>query len=195
MKPRLPFDRQKRLGTSILEMMILVTATGGMMFLTVRTLHLGTQVNASTVRSATHLRLAASLEERLRSDIQRATQISAPAADQLQLTLADQRLVLYRLAEPDVVERCLIPINATQSPNQTNRDQTNSDEVPRDKPEGNQPIANQRWRLSMRVQMQSQLMATPAGTLVKIRFSRPTDADDRSADLREIEVSEVANDR
>ncbi len=60
---------QLRRGASLVEMMLLIVTMGSLMILTLRTLHLGTQVNQMAIRTTTHLRLVESLEDRLRGTL------------------------------------------------------------------------------------------------------------------------------
>ncbi len=78
--------------------------------------------------------------------------------------------MLYKLTQPTLVERLTIASDT------------------------NKPVPDQRWLLAMKVDMQVRLQATGAGTLVKVRCWRQS-TDSQSAQLRGVEVSEVADDR
>lgn len=163
-------SRPVRSGTTLIEMMLLLSLTGGLMLMTVRVLTLATQVQEMGIHTTTHLRLASSLEDRLHSDIARAIEVEVTATNELRLTMPDSTGVLYALSEPNLMER-----------------QTVKREVG-----AASPAVGQRWQFEIPFEMRLDLKPAQSRTLVRVRLSRlPTDKPWRM--LREVEVVEVSH--
>lgn len=165
---RTTLANQRWIGSTLIEMVLLLSMTGGLMLFTVRVLNLATEVHETGIRTATHLRLADSLEDRLRSDIARAHSVELASANELRLVMTDSDSVLYHLSQPNVVERKTL-----------NRETSDG-----------KSVANQRWQFASQYQMIVAQSPVGQGELVRIQLRRlPAERPWRM--LREIEVIEV----
>lgn len=156
----------QRLGSTLIEMVLLLSVTGALMLLTVRVLHVATQVHESGIRTTTHLRLVTSLEDRLHSDIAQAREALSPATGQLYLVMHDASQVHYQLTKPNLVERSTTAVGSDK------------------------PLANQRWLFACDWEMNTELNAKDTRSLVRVRLNQSTPKT-TSGMLRGVEVSEV----
>ena len=154
----------QRLGTTLIEMVLFITVAGALMLLTVRVLHLATQVHESGIRTTTHLRLVTSLEDRLHSDIALAKEALSPAPGQLHLVMQDASQVHYQLTKPNLVERSKLAVGSDK------------------------PVANQRWLFACNWEMNTEVDAKGNRSIVRVRLNQSTPT---SGMLRSVEVSEV----
>lgn len=163
-------SRPVRSGTTLIETMLLLSLTGGLMLMTVRVLTLATQVQEMGIHTTTHLRLASSLEDRLHSDIARAIEVEATAANVLRLIMPDSTEVLYALSQPNLMERQSVKREVGAA----------------------SPAVGQRWQFEIPYELRLDLKPARSRTLVRVRLSRlPTDKPWRM--LREVEVVEVSH--
>ena len=156
--------KSQRIGTTLIEMVLFISIAGALMLLTVRVLHLATQVHESGIRTTTHLRLVTSLEDRLHSDIAQAREAVSPAPSQLHLVMHDASQVRYQLTKPNLVERSIVAAGSDK------------------------PSANQRWLFACDWEMNTEVNATGNRSIVRVRLNHSTPT---SGMLRGVEVSEV----
>lgn len=158
-----------RLGSSLIEMMLLLSLTGGLMLFTVRVFNMATQVHEAGIQTATHMRLTNSLEDRLRGDIARSKTADATTPNLLRLVMPDSSEVQYHLVKPNLVERKTLGGDS-----------------------GSAAVTNQRWQFKIPFLMQIERKSAKDREIVRFKLLRaPTE--EPWGLLREIEVSEVTH--
>lgn len=159
-----------RHGSSLIEMMLLLSLTGGLMLFTVRVFNMATQVHEAGIQTATHLRLTNSLEDRLRGDIARSRTADATTPNLLRLVMPDSREVQYHLVKPNLVERKTLGGDSGSGA----------------------AVTNQRWQFKIPFVMQVEQKSAKDREIVRFKLLRaPTEKP--WGLLREIEVSEVTH--
>ena len=178
--------RAKRGGWSLIEVMLLVSLSGGLILAATRAMQLATRVHEHAIHTATHLRLVTSLEDRLRSDLSRAHAVSSPSENELLLTMPTGSQVRYQLVQPTSMER------------QTLKEASDADGS------STPAVVDQRWPLKMSVTMKVELIASDDKTLVRVHCRRLPSGQSQnnltstkvmSSNFRGIEVSGVVHAR